>query len=72
MMKTETIVLTEDMIRVVRHSIGAKGRMVRDRAYHVFVGYHCLKDARGRLRRFSSQSTARAAARVFIMQRSAK
>lgn len=60
--------LTETMIRITKASIGANGRVVRDRPFHVFVAHHGLKDARGRLRRFASRGAAKAAARAFIAE----
>lgn len=58
--------LTESMIRVTNKSIGADGRIVRDRPLHVFVDRYALKDARGRLRRFGRRGAAYKAAREFI------
>lgn len=58
--------LADDMIRVTQSSIGENGRLVRDRPFHAFVSHHALKDARGRLRRFSSRSKAFRAAQAFI------
>jgi hypothetical protein len=59
--------LTEDMIRITTASLGANGRILRERPFHVFVGHHALKDERGRLRRFGRRSAAIAAARLFIV-----
>jgi hypothetical protein len=59
--------LTEDMIRISTHTLGARGA-VRDRPLVVYVGHHMLKDARGRQRRFTRRSTAFAAAKVFIAE----
>ncbi len=60
--------LTEDMIRIVKCSIGANGHAVRGRNLVVFIDDHMLKDARGRWRRFERQGAARAAARKYIVE----
>ncbi len=63
--------LTEDMIRITRDSIGANGRMVRDKPFKAWVGHHGVRDARGCARRFASWSSARSAAREFIGEHNA-
>jgi hypothetical protein len=60
--------LSETMIRVVEDTTGCSVK----RPLVVFVAEHGVKDAAGRMRRFGSPASARAAALKFIATHNAK